>query len=335
MDSIGRETEQKGLSKMSYNDHYKELFTDAVQELAGSQNRSLLKELVGHEAKQGEVVYLDGIAPDDEANDTAFTSTSTRERYEEMEAPDFDDYMDLQTPHMNVEKQRTLCVPRCIDWGHHFNKEQEIAEIADPKSRTLRMGMKRVWKREDALVLSALGAASVTRGRNSGNTSSVNFPSGQKLTVDAAGSSEKVDKDLFGQVMELFEAQFTSGERIFLVMSPRSKRELIEQSGDKILSSDFVTARGYLERGELPDIYGVHVIVHPALQPVSAGVDEYMYAWTPEGITWNQFSPLTNDIGKSPEQRFHWIAYMEEYAGCVRVDDNRVVQITIDNTSGS
>lgn len=319
---------------MAYNDHYKEVFHSSVLELAGSQQRPILPSLISRTNEGGEVVYLDGISPDDDANTTAFGSTVSREQYEAAGTGEFSDWVALQTPHMDVSKQRTLCTPSLIEWGHTFKNESKIAELADPQSRTMRMAMSRIWKSEDALVLAALSAATVTRGRNSGNTSSVALAAAQKMTIDAVGSSEKVDKDFFADLVVKFQNNWIENERIFLVMSPRSRGELIKQSGGTIMSKDFVEPARYFEKGELPDIYGVHVIVHPALT-VASGSDELMYAFTEFGLTWNQFAPFETALGRVLEQRNSWMAYLSEYAGCVRVDDSRVVQITIDNTSGS
>jgi len=313
---------------MAYNEHYKEAFSDAVLELAGSQKRSLLKELVGHESKKGEAVFLDAIGPDDDADTTLLSATKNRERYEEIESPDLDDWLDLQTPHMNMNKQRTLCLPRRIDWGFHFNKENEIAEIADSKSNTLRGGMARVWKGEDALVLTALSAATVSRGRNLGALSSVSMPASQQITITTGEAVEDIEKNMFALILEKFEEQYTANERVFVAMSPAAKRRLIMNSGDKLESKDFITSVRTLETGQLPDIYGAHAVVVPALK-VTEGEDETIYAWTEFGVTWNLFDPFIQEIGKSADQRFHWVAYMEEFAGCVRVDDLRCLQITV------
>lgn len=314
---------------MAIGTHYRVMFSDGVQELAGSQSRSLLKEFVGHESKSGEAVFLDGIAPDDDAESTNFADMNTRQKYEEITSPDLQAWLDLQTPHHEINRQRTLVLPKRLAWGHHFNKKGEIAELSDPKGRTLRQGLKRIFKGEDNVILTALSAASVQRGKDQSAVAPVPFPAGQQLTIDlstgADGSEDftAISKDVFARVKELFEQQFAADERIVLVCNPTHKRILIETSGDKIQSRDFVSPAGYFERGELPDIYGVHVIPHP-LCPLTS-----MQAWTEWGVTYNQFDPLESNLGQSAEQRFHYVAYVEEFANAARVDDNRVVQIDV------
>jgi hypothetical protein len=316
-------------------EHYKVMYADAVHELVGSQERSLLKEFVARQSKQGEIVFLDAIAPDDDARTQAIADTKTRERYEAIDDADIDDWLDLQTPHMQIYRERTAVTPVCIDWGHHFNKENELQLLGDPKSQTLRQAMKRIWKSEDALILGALSAASVTRGKDAANLSTVNLPDTQKLVIDSGAGADgtedvtSISKDLFAHIKQKFEEKFLFDERIFLVMNPLHKRLLIENSGDKIHNADFVEKRGYFEKGLLPDIYGVHILVHPAVP------NNRMYAWNPDGIVWNQWDPLKTNLGVSPEQRFHWVAYMEQYANTVRVDDGLVIQITVQATVGS
>jgi len=323
--------------------HYVQMFTDGVQQLAGSQSRSLLKEFIGHEAKAGEVVYLDGIGPDDDASTTAIASTKTRRRYEDISTPDFDDWYDLQTPHDEISRQRTLCTPSVIDWGYHFSSEQEMQEKLDPQGLTLRQGMRRVFKAEDALILAAFAAGFTQTGNgplradhlDDSAGSNVDLDSGQTLTIDESAGGTALDSfaiENIADILEIFEGNYVLDEPIYLVMSPRQKKNLINNSGGTIHSKDFVDARGYFSRGELPDIYGVHCLVHPALTK-AVDADEYMYAWTPYAATWNQFKPLATNLGVSPEQRFHTVAYLEQHAGCVRVDDLRFVGITIDRTA--
>lgn len=316
---------------MAVTDHQKVMYGDTVKQLVGSQDRSLLKELVGFESKQGELVFLDAVGPDADAVTTAIGSTHTRARFEDTDQA-LSDWLDLQTPHMAIDKQRTAASPNCIDWGHHFDKETEILEVGDPKSRTMRQAFRRIWKSEDTMVIEGLKADQVNRGKDSENLSGQDFPSGQKLVVDtgagADGSEDftKIDLPLFSRVTELYETQYAGDMPVFLVIHPEHKRRLIDNAGGTLHSSDFVDKRGYFERGELPDIYGVHVLVHPL---VTTGK---MYAFSPDGITWNQFDPLEEHLGDAPLQRFHAIAYLEEYADCKRVDDNLIVQVTVQAT---
>jgi hypothetical protein len=307
--------------------HYKQMFKDAVLQLAGSQSRSLLKELVGFEQCKGEVAYLDAIEPDDEADVIALTDKPTRSAYEREVAPDYEDWYALQTPHMDVTKARTLITPLLIEWGHHFDEDEDILEITDPTSRVLRQGFRRIWRRQDQIVLAALGAATVLRGKTNcdGDVEAVAFPDGQRITV----ADGVLDKDVCSEVKSKFEDQYVDDEQIFGVISPTTKHRLIVASGGTLHSSDFVTKAGYFEQGLLPDVYGVHLIVHPLMPDTAAGF------WTRDGLTWGQFKPLKDDMATSPEQRFHGVAYVREKANAVRVDDHRVVLVELCDTGSA
>jgi len=313
---------------MAIDTHYRQMFSDNVKELAGSPQRSLYKGLCSQEAKQGELIWLDSYAPTKTARSTAIASTKTRKRLEDAGSPDLADWVALKTPHMEITRQRTQLSATCVDWGHHFDSETKLLEILDPQSRIMRACMKDIWIAEDALVRAALAAATVTRGKQ-GATSSVAFPATQQLTIDKTASpAGSVTKDIFAEIKKLFETQYYTG-RILVAVSPLFKQELIENSGDKIHSSDFVDGRRYFETGELPDIYGCSVLVDPGLTIDGDTGEEPFYAWAMEGLVWNQFAPLLTRLGEDPGERFHAIAYAEEYAGCVRVDDNLVVQGTV------
>ena len=100
-------------------EHWKVMYSDAVQDLAGYQSRSLLKSLVMQESKQGEIVYLDGIRPSDQSTRTAMSALKSRKTYEDIASPDLADCVAFQTPHMEVGRQRTVFQPYenlCAHW---------------------------------------------------------------------------------------------------------------------------------------------------------------------------------------------------------------------------
>jgi len=316
----------------TYNEHFRELFTTAVDQLAGSPQQSLLKQFCVHKAEQGEVIYLDGINASDAVTKTAMGSAKTREKFAAIEAPDVDDVIDLKTPFHKVNRQRTLLSGVLLEWGHAINDEKKIGEMIDPTNPILLAGMSTFWTGEDELILAALAAATVTRGRNSGNTSAIAFPAGQKLEIDGS-DTDNISVEAFGDIQEIFRVNYVKAEPIVLVVSPWFAKTLKKTSKTEVTSKDFVDSGRFFETGEIPRINGIAVIEHPLLQ-VTAGETEYAYAWTPNGITLNQFKAMEKQMAIDPGMRFELVTYVSEWLNAARVDDLRVVQITV-TKSGS
>ena len=310
---------------MALDSHWKVAYSETIKELAGFQNRSLLKEFVEKDAKRGESALFDTIAPADEAefNDMV-TDTNYRADFETIGSPVLDDWLAIQTPHMNVEQDKVLCAPYENIWAHSFRKKDEIAENANTNSIKLKQGMKKIFKNQDKWILDALSRATEQRGKDIANAVPVAFPVTQQLNI----ASGTFDKSVCSAILRIFENNYNDTDPIYCVISPEAKESLINQSGDTIHSSDFVDRKG-LERGELPNIYGVHMIVHPLVKDYAGAYDDAFFAWTPSAITYNQFDPLSTEMDQMPTQKFNTVLQVCEYIGACRIDDLGVVQGTL------
>lgn len=310
---------------MALDTHYQVVYGDIIQDLAGFQNKSLLKPFVSMQSKKGEAVFFDTIAPDDEADDNLMSALDHfRTNYDDIVTPVLADFVDLFTPNKKVEKTRTVCFPREIDFPHWFRNVDEVQENANNNSRVLKQGMKRMFKRQDYHILDALLKATEQRGKTQAALSAIPFPAGQTVANVSSLSTE-----VFSSVLAIFETNFAADEPIFMVIEPLDKKALIDADGSTIHSKDFVDAKGYFERGELPDIYGVHVIVHPGLIAFRNGGQHKYAAWSPDGIIYNQFTGLSVKLEESSAMRFQIALQVQEDIGTCRIDDTLVVQGTI------
>ncbi len=316
----------------AWDTHQKKMYTDRIKELAGSQGRSLLKELVGFQKAGGRTCFLDGVAPGDEADVGLLSAKNTSREYFGREAVDqtHANYMKTRTPHHEIEKVRTHFVAKIIEWGHYFDEDEDVLEMTSPTAKAMPQGMKRIFKQEDLLILNAGLAASVNRGRDDDDDVSletVAMPADQIMsdTTYAALAADGAALKWIDQLAERFANKFVD-EPVYCIISPTLKTAMLESARKVIQSADFVTARGYLEKGELPDINGIHFIAHPLIKSMAAGdaVDSYL-AFTREGLTWGEWKSRKTDIGKDISGRAEMVAYTREKANCVRDDDSRVV----------
>lgn len=311
---------------MAFNEYWRSMYSDALLDLAGYQNRSLLKEFCSKDSKGGDAVFFDSMNPDDEATVTvASTSDHYRKDFEAIATPDLDDWLAIQTPHTNVERSRTLCVPSEIAAGYVFRDKDAVMQGWGEESDVIRNIKKQIVKQEDTLVLNGLYAATQNRGKDTANLSAVAYPSSQ--VISASGT---LNKEMINDVKTKFENQYVYDEPIFMAITPQMKNDLITNSGDKIHSTDFVDAKGYLENGTLPNVYGVHLVVHPLVSAyASTFANGRAMAWCPQAIKYNQSRELRVDMNQSSSQRFQVHLFMNEFAGVCRRDDLRTVQLTM------
>lgn len=311
---------------MALDSWWKVVYGDTITELAGFQTRALLPALVDRQAKTGEVALFDTIAPADEAqfNELA-TDTAHRADFETIVSPTLADWLAIQTPHMDVDLNKVLCSPYENIWAHTFRNIDDIAENANTESIKLKQGMKRIWRREDQWILDALSRPTEQRGKDPASAVAVAFPVGQQINeADAVFDTETISS-----ILQKFEDQYKNDEEIYCVISPSAKKSLIDSSGGTIHSSDFVDGTKYFMNGELPNIYGIHFIVHPLVTEYSGTYADAFFAWCKSAIVYNQFDPLQTEMDKDPTKKFNVVLQVREYIGACRLDDLGVVQGTL------
>lgn len=316
-------------------DHFKVQYKDAVTHLAGFLRKSMLYDIMEKDSKKGEVVFLDSFAPNDEADSTALTSADYyRKDYEDIGSPTLADWTRIQTPHKEVTRARTLLTPLHNETGHTFRSTDEVAINGNENSRVLKELMGTMKKKRDQIILNALFAHNVSRGKDSAAAANVAFPTDQEVPV----ADGILDKEVINEVKTKFENNYIDDdEKIYMIISPDQKQNLIDNSGNTIHNRDFVTPEQYFQKGTLPDIYGCHLIVHPLLK-VGRGYEVdgdgngswsagRACAFTSKWGCFNQFDALTTEMDKAPTQRFQMILYLNEMINAARVDDKRVVHI--------
>lgn len=323
---------------LSFNEHHKVQYKDSVLHLAGELRESALYKYMMKDSKKGEAVFIDSIVADDEAtsNATGDIDANYRKGYEQGTA-NHANFMLTQTPHMEVERQRTLLTPFLNEIGHTFRSLDDVLANRSEQSYVLKELMGRMAKRKERTILNALLANSVQRGKDQGSLSTVVFPTAQEIPV----SDDVFDKEVVNEVKNLFEDNYIGSvgedEPIMMIISPEKKRQLISNSGDTLHNKDFISSAGHFEGATLPNIYGVHMIVHPELA-TGRGYDVdgdgngtwsggRAVAFTPKWGCFNQFDGLSSQIDKDPGERFQYKLYIQEMINAVRVDDKRIAHI--------
>jgi hypothetical protein len=310
-------------------ERFRQRFSDTIRDLAGSPERSYFPETVEQDSLTGSVVYLDSVGPKDPANVNDLTATNTMRGFE-ASSKAFADYNSVMTPFMDTTYQRTLSTPQLIEWGHTFSEWEDLLDIIDPTNRITWAGMRSIFKARDQLFLNALSASSVSRVNGSASNEvtpvSVNFPASQKI------NSAQQDKFLIQDIshaQRIFEDNYVNDEQVMALISPQTKQSLIDNN-DRIMDYNFVSrSRRWFEEGELPDIYGVVFLVSPLV------ANDKAYFYTRSGLIWNTSRGLTSSLDRVPQIRNGTQAYMRESVDCKRIDDLKVVEMTIQSSAVS
>lgn len=320
---------------MAFDSHHKELFTEAVYDLK-SENplRSVLLPTVMQKTGKGRVAYIDHAGPRSDLKADLFNATKSWTSYDDKRTRDkqerlvdgdaatydtFDEWQKTRTPHEEITKQRTLMFYRLLEWGYTFDETMDVIEFTSPRSKYLRRGVQKIQAGIDALIITALRAASVQRGFDDGTAAAVNLPASQQINSTA---NDKFGLADITSVMELFDG-VNNTEKVYILISPKSKKILIDDDAAKINNQDFVSSYEHFATGSLPDVYGAHLICHPYIN------DDEFLAYTQDSVGFMHFGRDREHIDEDPGERFQAVAYMEKGADAKRLDDLGVVQGTI------
>lgn len=318
----------------------KQKFDNNMRQLAGSPDRALLPGLFTPYPTEADSGHIDSVDTG-EGTITDYTDLNigtdtltplrnkkTRKALEADIADNaandtFANWQALLTPYNEIARYRTNYSLRLNEWGHTFDEDVDLRELMDPKHYTLKQGHRVMHRRDDAFGLLALLAPTVSRKKfEESAANDVAFPASQKVTLTTAGAV--FDSSAFDDIREKFMQNYANSEEVFVAINPTHQKQLMQENGMKVVAREFVTPKGYYERGELPMIQGCHVIVHP-LVPLNKVV-----AWQREGVMWIPSKKgLQVDLSKEVNLRCATVLYMRKKVDAVRIDDKRVVWVDI------
>lgn len=316
---------------MALDQHWKDMYSQSMTQLAGSQFKNRLGQYVKLESEKGINVWFDSYAPLDAATDNLVTDSSGKYRmeYEEAGVATFAAWIALQTPHTQIAKSRTQCPLRIIEAGYTFRELDDVAENANPQSDVLKTIMRVIVAAEDANLLNVMTSTTAFRGRDLSSGATVNMPASQVL--DVPGGIAAFDKDIVATISQKFEESYIDGERATMVITPAMKASLIINSGDVLQNADFIDYHHkHMQNYTLPDVYGVHMVTHPLMSSYSVSVlgthaEGIAVAFVADWGKWNKAQALTTKIDEAPTQRYSYILYINEFCNGVRIDDQRLI----------
>ena len=232
------------------------------------------------------------------------------------------------TPVQDFPWTRRVSVPVTYDVGDSTEQEDIVQMIIDPNSNLAQSqgyAMKRAF--DDEIIAAATGTA--LDGLGAANA----FPASQKVfgvTVNVYDTS--LNFDLVTQVTEKFlENDIDPDEPKCIVIGPVQARKLLQLT--EATSGDYVYAKALGERGYVDNWMGYQWIVSTRLlHPTAPGTDIDCLAMSMKALGLMVDRDITSRVAEDPSISFAWRIYSYMTIGCVRVEDEHIVNIQLADT---
>lgn len=214
---------------------------------------------------------------------------------------------------------------KTYDTGEIVGREEIVQMLVDPNSAVtanLAMNMKRAV--DDVIVESMFSDALTDGGAASA------FPAAQKIGATATA----ISIDTLLETKEIFATNDVDpDENITLVIGPKQQRTLMGLL--EVQSSDYQNSKA-LATGYLPNFLGFDIVVSNRLglstvQP-GVGTDLFLGAFSKRALGLHTAKDIEAKVAERPDMSFDWQLYCQMSMDAVRVEDEQIVQILVDNT---
>lgn len=233
----------------------------------------------------------------------------------------------VATPSTGGTYSRRLSVAATEHAGDNTQQEDIVQMLIDPNSNqamSLAMAIRRAW--DTAILTAATGAAT------DGDGSSVAYDTANQQ-IDASGST--ITFDHVTQVQEKFlENDIELDVPKVFVIGPKQVRKLMQLTEQT--SADYVHREALMRlstTGIVPNWMGFTWIMSTLLNVTSGTPDTIdCVSFTKRGLGMQMNREMLVRVAEDPTQSFAWRIYCATTFGVVRVEDEHVVWLIVDNT---
>lgn len=225
------------------------------------------------------------------------------------------------TPDDDTPWSRRKSIP--VTWQRSDVTEPEdiVQMLIDPNSTyatSQAMAMRRAH--DDEIIKAATGDS------RDGDGNTVAFPAGQLV----GDGSVAINFDLVTQVTEKFmQNDIDPGEAKVMVISPAQARKLLQLT--EATSGDYNALRPLSAMGYIESWMGYTWVVSTRLLAPSAG-EVSCFAMTKKALGFQMNRDITARVAEDPSISFAWRVYCASTFGCVRVEDEHIVHIHLNET---
>lgn len=207
--------------------------------------------------------------------------------------------------------------------------------VIDPKSMYMNKLVNAFIRDREDICFSALGGAPLTG--ETGTGSAATLPSGSK--IDSAGTYnltlEKLQDTLFTLETRAFVHQ-NPGMTLYFVWTPDQKRAMLRTT--EVTNSDYNVVKA-LVNGQIDTYMGFKFITSvqvPSTDGLAIGssVNRLCYAFTSEAlVTGEGLNKIVDVYQRKDLTKFPWQMYALHDLGALRLQDEHVVQVTVNETA--
>ena len=225
------------------------------------------------------------------------------------------------TPLISTPHSRRKVVMEDYNWADLVDKADQIKMLSDPGSEYMTAGVWAMGRTMDDLILAAM-TGNATSVSSADAASDVALPAAQKV---AHGSAGMTLAKLRSARKILREADIDPDEELYLAISADKMEDLFAESGTPIISSDYNDTKPMVE-GTIGKFFGFNFIHTERLNDDSSGNQQVM-AWAKSGMGLSIGQNIETKISERPDKNYSVQCYAQMSLGCVRVQDNHVVEI--------
>jgi hypothetical protein len=225
------------------------------------------------------------------------------------------------TPLISTPHSRRKVVMEDYNWADLVDKADQIKMLSDPGSEYMTAGVWAMGRTMDDLVLEAM-TGNATSVSSADAASDVALPSAQKVVHGSAGMT--IAKLRTARKI-LREADIDPDEELYLAISGDKMDDLFAESGTPIINFDYNDTKPMVD-GTIAKFFGFNIIHTERLNNDSDGNQQVM-AWAKSGVGLSIGQNIETKISERPDKNYSVQCYAQMSLGCVRVQDNHVVEI--------
>jgi hypothetical protein len=231
------------------------------------------------------------------------------------------------SPVMNTPHDRRVVTLSKFHIGDYFDSFDEMQTVIDPTSdyiQNFRAACNR--DRDDVIISSFFGTAYTGKS----GTTAVTFPSGQQVAVNLGGPNIGLTVRKLREARKLLRKKEVDFDRetVYIAVNAEAVDDLLSET--QAVSSDYNAIKPLVD-GEISKFMGFTFIPSERL-PVDANAYRRLPVWCASSILHTVGIDYTTKITERADKSFHWYGYARWAFGAVRMEEEKVVEIKIDET---
>ena len=244
-----------------------------------------------------------------------------KNRIGDAEAGDIND-ANSDTTWVTLAKSRRRANMQPKGWAHPLDSFDEAMLLTDPKNEITQKCVQAINRACDRHWIAALIGSAIT-------VSAADAEGSQAITLTIADGGTSMTLDKIRQAMYYLDLYEVQEEDRFLVLSAYAKQSLLKYA--EIGSRDYNPSVGAFISGSVPRLFGFQVVMSNLLAVASS--IRSCIAFARAGFQGYKGVVEQISVGQRRDKWNAWEVQGKVIVGGVRMDENLVVQIDIDETA--